>query len=48
MMTSASASAAPRVEVTILRNTVPLTQDEISRILRSGGRLLRCPRPFFE
>jgi hypothetical protein len=33
MMTSASASAAPRVEVTIARNTVPLTQDEISRLL---------------
>lgn len=32
-MTSASASAAPRVEVTIARSTVPLTQDEISRLL---------------
>jgi len=32
-VTSASASAAPRVEVTIARNTVPLTQDEISRLL---------------
>jgi hypothetical protein len=32
-VTSASASAAPRVEVTIARSTVPLTQDEISRLL---------------
>ena len=34
-MTSASASAAPRVEVTIARGTVPLMQDEITRLLQA-------------
>jgi len=34
-VTSASASAAPRVEVTIARGTVPLMQDEISRLLQA-------------
>jgi len=38
-VTSASASAAPRVEVTIARSTVPLTQDEISRLLKALAAL---------
>jgi len=38
-MTSASASAAPRVEVTIARGTVPLMQDEISRLLQALAAL---------
>ena len=38
-MTSASASAAPRVEVTIARGTVPLMQDEITRLLQALAAL---------
>jgi len=38
-VTSASASAAPRVEVTIARGTVPLMQDEISRLLQALAAL---------
>jgi len=38
-VTSASASAAPRVEVTIARGTVPLMQDEISRLLEALAAL---------
>ncbi len=38
-MTSTSASAAPRVEVTIARGTVPLMQDEITRLLQALAAL---------
>ena len=38
-MTSASASAAPLVEVTIARGTVPLMQDEITRLLQALAAL---------
>ena len=38
-MTSASTSAAPRVEVTIARGTVPLMQDEITRLLQALAAL---------
>ena len=38
-MTSASASAAPRVEVTIARGTVPLMQNEITRLLEALAAL---------
>jgi len=38
-VTSASASAAPRVEVTIARGTVPLMQDEITRLLQALAAL---------
>jgi hypothetical protein len=38
-VTSASTSAAPRVEVTIARGTVPLMQDEITRLLQALAAL---------
>ena len=38
-MTSASASAAPRVEVTSARGTVPLMQNDITRLLEALAAL---------
>lgn len=42
-MTPAPSASASRVEVTIARATVPLTQDEISRLLRELSALATAP-----